>query len=53
MWATFPNNNTIVVAVKQCVTSTSANSGDCAEKQCFAAENLLNQIVLLCYLYVL
>jgi len=27
-----------------------ANGGDCADMDCFAAENLLYQIVLLCYL---
>ena len=30
-----------------------ADDGDCVEKQCFVAENLLYQIVLLCSLYLL
>jgi len=30
-----------------------ANSGDCVEKQCFVAENLLSQVVLLCSSYLL
>jgi len=31
----------------------TANGGDYVEKQCFAAENVLYQIVLLCPMYVL
>ena len=29
------------------------NGGDCVEKECFVAKNLLYQIVLLCSLYLL
>jgi len=31
----------------------TANGGDYADKECFAAENLLYQIALLCSLYLL
>jgi len=39
--------------MKSISISSLANGGDCVEKQCFVAENLLYQIVLLCSLYLL
>ena len=35
------------------ITGENANGGDYVEIQCFVAENLLHQIVLLCSLYLL
>ena len=36
-----------------CWQKCTANGGDYAEKQCFVAENLLNQILLLCSFHLL
>ena len=65
----FPSNEAIIAAVKQWVSSNgadrymkdlfdcwqkcTANGGDYAEKECFVAENVLYQIALLCFLYLL
>ena len=36
-----------------CWQKCIANGGDCVEKECFVAENLFYQTVLLCSLYLL
>ena len=42
-----------IQALVHCCPKYIANGSDCVEKECFIAENLLYQVVLLCTLYLL
>ena len=42
-----------IKSFNQHICNQSANGSDFVKKQCFLAENLLHQIVLLCTLYLL
>jgi len=45
-------HNCRMQALVHCCQKHITNGGDCVEKQCFVAENLLNQIVLFCCSHV-